>query len=977
MLTMKGMSFFTLEHSQVTLHLWVYARLFEALALFLASIRFQFILTKNQIFLTTGIVAVTILWFAVNYQAPILIDPNGLTLTKINLEYLVMTILGLALINFTKNKNQLSNTLFNNLSAALFFAILAEYTFTLYSQFMDKPFIIGHFLRLFSLALIYDVFVKKLIDKPYEMLEMKLISYEAIPNPTLILNSAGDILHANDAAAKLIATEKSELLQENVHQLFHDSSINQEHCSICQSIIKQEVNEIFEIHHPPSNRFFLLALGTIELDDEPTLLVQSMVDTSVKKGIEQDLINSENKYQTLVNSLPIGVFETNAAGECLYTNKEWQLQSGLNFEEAMGGGWKNALHPQDKSRIFDEWNVHVKELKPWDLEYRFVDAENNTRNILARAITQLNQQGEITGYLGTTIDISQKKRDDKQLETLHQVVEQAPISIMITDLTGDIEYVNAGFEQTTGYNRQEIIGKNPRFLKSGKTPFGIYKKIWNSLLSGKTLNVDLKNKKKNGELYWENSTYSVVKNEEGIAYKYLSTKQDITEQIEDKETLFKQANFDLLTGLPNRFRVLKLLHDLLAKARDNHEKLGLLVVNIDDFKKINDTLGHLIGDQVLQFVANKLLSIKSSHEIIGRLGGDEFIIIHKSEKGSFDTDTISRDILSIFERPINIEGRWLALNLGIGIASFPDNGTEVSELLKNSDLALVTAKKLGRGKKIVFDQSMREHIERSFALEEQLRNALSRNELFLVYQPQFDSYDQSISGVEALLRWNNPTFGMISPAEFIPIAEKSGLIIEIGYFIIDQVIKARLKWQKHLKPSARIAINLSPRQFDDDKLVQKIQSTLKKYSVPVSAIELEITEGVFIDNNSLVTETLSTMHDLGMKLSLDDFGTGYSSLSYLQRFSFDILKVDQAFVKDMQTNQINRQLVEATIAMAHALDLKVVAEGVEQKDQLEILKSLNCDYIQGYLLCKPQKHSEISQFITTHTAKIMRQQTSP
>ncbi|MDQ7051244.1 MAG: MASE3 domain-containing protein [Enterobacterales bacterium] len=255
MLTMKGMSFFILDHAQVTLHFWIYARLFEAFALFLVSIRFPLILTKNQIFLVTGAIAITIFWLAVNYQSPILIDLNGLTKTKINLEFLVIVILALALINFIKRKNQLSITLFNNLSAALFIAILAEYTFTRYSQFLDNTFAAGHFLRLISLALIYDVFVKKLIDKPYEMLEMKLISYEAIPNPTLILNTAGDILHVNDAAARLLKTKKSDLLQKNVHPLFHDSSIERQDCSICQSIRKQEVNEIFEIHHPPSNCF--------------------------------------------------------------------------------------------------------------------------------------------------------------------------------------------------------------------------------------------------------------------------------------------------------------------------------------------------------------------------------------------------------------------------------------------------------------------------------------------------------------------------------------------------------------------------------------------------------------------------------------------------------------------------------------------------------------------------------------------------
>ena len=966
MLTMRGMSFFSLEYSQTTLHLWVYTRLFEALALFLASIRFHFVLTKNQVFLVTGSIAATIFWFASNFQYPILIDQGGLTQTKINLEYLAITIFALALVNFIKNKKHLSVTLFNNLAGALVIAIVAEYTFTLYNQYMDNTFVIGHFLRLFALALIYDIFVKKLIDKPYEMLEMKLISYEAIPNPTLILNSAGDILHANDAAANLIASERSQILQENVHQLFHDTSIAKKDCDICKAISQQRTDNIFDIHHPLTERFFLVTLAKIELEDEPLLLVQSMVDTSLKENIELELKHSENKYHTLVDNLPIGVFETNAAGECIYVNKEWQLQAGMNFESALGSGWQKALHQQDQSRIFKEWNSHVNESKPWDLEYRFIDANNNVRNIMGRAIAERNDLDEIKGYIGTTIDISQIKVYEKQLETLHQVVEQAPISIMITDLTGDIEYVNSGFEQITGYNRNEILGTNPRFLKSENTPISTHQKIWQSLLSGKTLNIDMQNKKKDGRLYWENSNYSVVKNENGIAYKYLSIKTDITEQIEDKKKLYQQANFDFLTGLPNRFRILKILENLLSNAKMNNDKLGILVINIDDFKRFNDTLGHLIGDQLLKIVAERLDEIKNTQDIVGRLGGDEFIIIQKNHKGNFAPDKIASAILSAFENPINVQGRTIILNLGIGIATYPDNGVDVSELLKNSDLALVAAKNIGSGKKIHFDQKMREETERHFALEEQLQNALSRNELYVVFQPQFDTYQTRISGIEALVRWNNAKFGMISPAEFIPIAEKTGLIVEIGYFIIEEVIKARLRWYRTLEPDTRIAINLSPRQFDDGKLVQKILSTLDKYNVPISSIELEITEGVFIDSDSLVIETLSTMHDIGLKLSLDDFGTGYSSLSYLRRFPFDILKVDQSFVRDMHDSQVDRQLVEATIAMAHALELTVVAEGVEQIDQLELLKSLKCDFVQGYLFCKPLKYNEMSLFIRDH-----------
>ena len=379
----------------------------------------------------------------------------------------------------------------------------------------------------------------------------------------------------------------------------------------------------------------------------------------------------------------------------------------------------------------------------------------------------------------------------------------------------------------------------------------------------------------------------------------------------------------------------------------------MLFLDLDDFKKVNDSLGHEVGDKLLIESAKRLQNVLRKEDTVGRLGGDEFIIILRNLNEHHNALSIAEVLLKTFREPFNIDDRELILTLSIGIALYPVNGVVASDLLRNADTAMYQAKSLGRNTYSFFTQEMNIVMQRRFAIEEQMHGALERNEFELYYQPQFDFSSNNMIGAEALLRWHNPTLGNVTPDEFIPIAEHTGLIVPMGQFVIKQALEFLSNWQHKQNKKFTMAVNLSPRQFRDKKLLSLIKKTINNLGIDFKDFELEITEGVLMGGQRYIKDALLEINSLGIKLSMDDFGTGYSSLSYLRQYNFDVLKIDRSFISGITINKSDCDLVKATIAMSHSLGLLVVAEGVETKEQLVLLKELGCDFVQGYYLSKP------------------------
>lgn len=438
--------------------------------------------------------------------------------------------------------------------------------------------------------------------------------------------------------------------------------------------------------------------------------------------------------------------------------------------------------------------------------------------------------------------------------------------------------------------------------------------------------------------------------------------RDITEQHKAAETIRQHAYFDSLTSLPNRFLSLDRLTQMLKEAKRSNEKVALLFLDLDDFKKVNDSLGHEVGDKLLIEASKRLTLALREADTVGRLGGDEFIVLLRALADGRGAIDVAENLLRIFREPFQIDGKELIQTLSIGIVTYPENGSSSSDFLRHADAAMYQSKILGRNTYSFFTKEMNDIMLRRFQIEGQLNNALERDEFEVYYQPKFDIKNGGVIGAEALLRWRNPILGNVTPDEFIPIAEHTGLIVPIGKYVIKQALRFLNEWNSVHQQNYTVAVNLSPRQFRDKELISFIQQSLSDECIKPDSLEFEITEGILMIGNSYIDDVLDEIHKLGIKLSMDDFGTGYSSLSYLRQYSFDILKIDRSFISGITSNKEDFDLVKATIAMAHSLDLLVVAEGVETLEQLRLLEDIGCDLVQGYYFSKPLQANKLIDF---------------
>jgi diguanylate cyclase (GGDEF)-like protein/PAS domain S-box-containing protein len=474
--------------------------------------------------------------------------------------------------------------------------------------------------------------------------------------------------------------------------------------------------------------------------------------------------------------------------------------------------------------------------------------------------------------------------------------------------------------------------------------------------------VECRMQHRDGHWVWVQAAGAVVSHDalSNEPLRLCGTHQDISERRQQEEHILHQAHFDSLTELPNRFLALDRLSQLINEAQRNNDRVAVLFLDLDDFKKINDTMGHDTGDKLLKEAAARLQPVLRSGDTVGRLGGDEFIILLGGLSTASDAQPVAETLLNKFTDAFKIDSRELMLTASIGISIYPDDGDNLSELLRNADSAMYHSKGQGRNTYSYFTDEMNQGVSQRLLLEEQMHGALNRGEFRLSYQPKVDLASGKIVGAEALLRWHNSVLGQVSPFEFIPIAEQTGLIVPIGKFVLSEALRTAVAWRQRFGRSFTMAINLSPRQFRDPNLVTFIAEAIRHSGISAAALELEITEGVLMSGHTYIDHALAALNDLGVSIAMDDFGTGYSSLSYLRSYPFDVLKIDREFVNDITDDPADRELVNAAIAMAHGLGLKVVAEGVETEEQLKFLSSQGCDYGQGYLFSKPISPEEMT-----------------
>ncbi|MDV7338613.1 EAL domain-containing protein [Terasakiella sp. A23] len=545
-------------------------------------------------------------------------------------------------------------------------------------------------------------------------------------------------------------------------------------------------------------------------------------------------------------------------------------------------------------------------------------------------------------------------QSQNSLHLAHKIIEASLDGIIIVNQQGKIEYVNPTFTEVTGYSADEAIGKTPTLLKSGRHGDDYYSDMWSKLSEDGYWQGEIWNRRKNGELYPEWLTITAIKNDQGEIYQYAGIFCDISERKSQENEIRRLAYFDELTKLPNRRLFGDRLQMAIARAKRHDERLAVMFVDLDHFKKINDTLGHNTGDALLVEAAERLVHCTRGEDTVARLGGDEFILMFPDIASIEEVTKVADRIVESFSQPFVIDDKKLFVTSSLGLSIFPDDGEKAEILIKNADAAMYRSKDEGRSTFNLFNPSFTELGMRQLTVESALRGAIKNNEFQLYFQPQAKAQDGTLIAAEALLRWHNDEIGEIGPAEFIPIAEEIGMNIQIGEWVLDQACAQLKEWQMQNHPPIIIAINISPEQITDTSFPKLVEETLKKYDISGACLEIEITEGSFINQPELVRTNLYALKNIGVRIAIDDFGTGYSNLAYLRKLPIDHLKIDQSFIHEMFQEKGNRQLVSTIINMSQSLGMQSVAEGVETKKQAEFLNEGGCSILQGYLLSKPE-----------------------
>lgn len=556
-----------------------------------------------------------------------------------------------------------------------------------------------------------------------------------------------------------------------------------------------------------------------------------------------------------------------------------------------------------------------------------------------------------------------RNKAEGNVKKLSKAIEQSPNSVVITDSNWCIEYANKNFELSS--EKPSARDEAPGHSIIDYPPYNLITDELDKISEEIAINGNwFSERKADFEGKWYSFSISHITTKEEEITHYVTVVQDITERKHAEAELYKQANFDPLTGLPNRRKANEYLTSRLQEAWKHKKKVAVLYIDIDNFKNVNDTFGHQIGDQLLSLMANRLL--KSCREIaqICHIGGDEFLVYYSYDDAN-DIERLATTLLKDVSTPVIIEGKQIYISISIGISKYPDDSNDVAGLIKFADIALYESKKTGRNRHSHFNQDLDKRIKRKSAIESELRPALSRQEISMHYQSKNDIKTKRIIGFEALMRWGNSSLGRVGPDEFIEIAEETGIINELGEFALRQACIDLVEFQKYTDTPLRMAVNLSVQQLNDDKILDILDSVLEETRIDPARLELEITESLLAENLDVLLPRLEKFIERGVTLSIDDFGTGYSSLSYLTTFPVSTLKVDRAFVKDMATNKGDATLTHTIITMAHALGLKVVAEGIEDEEQLGMLNSYGCDIGQGYLFSKPLTKNEMLLLVET------------
>ena len=690
-------------------------------------------------------------------------------------------------------------------------------------------------------------------------------------------------------------------------------------------------------------------------------LIRRAIRYSIERHrAEEALRQSRARFQAIYENTSLGISLVDPDGRLIDANPALHTILGYSTEQLRGKPVSDITHPDDQDATMAMMDELVQGARDhYTLEKRFLKTTGDV--IWGRVNVSLVRgiEGDPLFSVALIEDISERREMEDRLRLAAQVLENTSEGIFVTDVNHKIILINPAFTELTGFELPDVVGHKPNVLSSGRHDAAFYERLHTALIESGKWQGEIWNRRKSGELFAEWINISVVRNEQNEISNYVAVFSDITSRKQTEERLNYQANHDPLTTLPNRTLFYERLSRALARAHRNRLTVGLLFLDLDHFKEVNDTCGHLIGDMLLQTVAERLSGCTRQGDTVARLAGDEFTVILEDIADFRDAAVVSQKILHQLAEPFHLNGHRLQVTTSIGISLFPDDGEEIQTLLRNADAAMYRAKKQGKNNYQFHSESLNAQAFERLALESSLLHAIERQQFRLHYQPVYEVASGRVVAIEALLRWQHPEVGLVLPAQFLSLAEETGLIMPIGRWVLTEACRQMAAWHRAGFGDLRISVNLSGQQLQQFDLIDTVSTALHDGRLAPEFLELELPESSVMGKDLENGPVLNALKNLGVRIAIDDFGTGYSSFGYLRRLPIDTLKIDQSFVRDIMVDADDAKIITAITAIAHSLRLNVVAEGVETIEQLTFLKRHQCDQVQGFLFNRPLPADEV------------------
>jgi diguanylate cyclase (GGDEF)-like protein/PAS domain S-box-containing protein len=762
--------------------------------------------------------------------------------------------------------------------------------------------------------------------------------------------------------------------------------------------LKGESFETYEYRFIKKNDEVMRVLETITpiVYDNDRATLGSFMDITERHRMEEALHQSEEKYRTFIETIQDGYYETDLSGKYTFVNDVICDHLKYSKEELIGTDnrqYQNEANAKKTYQVFKEVYITGNPVKAFEMKMIRKDDTTQISEVsislirntegnpiafrcISRDITEQKQMEETIREYGekykTVItDITERHRMEKALrqseEKYRTILESIQEGYFEIDITGKYTFFNDSMCRIHGYSKEELMGMNHRQHTDKETKnklFQVFNKVYNTGEPAK--GVDWQIIRKDGTKRYIESSISLQKDSSDKPIGFRGIVRDVTERKRAEERIQYLATHDALTGLPNRLMFGQLINHAIQAARRYQRQLAVFFIDLDRFKAINDSLGHEAGDQLLQEIAKRFKKSLRAVDVVGRLGGDEFIMLIEEMDELSQIENVAHKILSTAIQPIVLLGEECRVTASIGISIYPRDGEDEQALMKNADMAMYVAKEEGKNNYQFYSKDIQSKSNKRFSIETNLRRALERNELSLEYQAKVDFKTGAITGVEALLRWDNPYLGSVTPMQFIPVAEETGLIVPIGRWVMKTACAQNVAWQRQGLPPVCMAVNLSLRQLMDDNLLKDIKAALVDSGMAPNLLELEITESMVMQNPARLTGVLTNIKKLGVRLAIDDFGTSYSSLTQLRNFPIDTIKLDKSFIRNLPQDSKDKAITEAIIAMGKTLSLTVVTEGMETQAQKDFLQDHICDEMQGFYFSKPVAPDNFADLLRNH-----------